>query len=798
MVSTTRPLTYFILALVASLAVPVRADEANASFLVASGHYARQRWEYAALEFAELLRGQPDHPRAVDARFYLGESLVQLGRYDEARDQFRAVLRAAPEGPHAPQALFRCGETAYLAGRLPAAASALDQLTRTFPGHPLNAAALSYLGNLDLRGKAPVRALGRFALALEVYPEAASQSDCFLGVAMALEQCGDAEGAARFYGQVAAGEASEAAPRARLRLGLLQAVSGRFDAALATLDGLEAWSVDPEWRTRVQFARGSVLQRGKRYKLAARQFDLVLDGPWADNALLEKIKMAAESGDDGMLESEAERFRRDFRASPLAADVQFVVASRYVGQQRYAAAVQPLEAYLEVAGATDKRPQCLGQLALCHARLGQWSAARARYQQLLDERAGAEIVLPTSLELAQRASAEGDWAWSRKLFQRVLAAASVYRQAVASHPAARWYAQSLLGIARLQADRGRLDEARTAYERLLRERPDFEQAGDAVFELAWLLRELGQSSRALALFGRLHDEYPASRHWPEATYLLAEAACDAKDYQRARELLAPFCPPETLVAPAAGPVACRVLYLRGQIAASEKQWDLVDKYMTAVVDRFPENELRRRAGYWAAEAVFRQEDHDRAAERFDRLLAETEGPQEAWFAVVPLRRAQIFAQQEHWPETMALARQILRDYPEFNRQYEVDYLIGRCHAGLGELDQARQAYLRVIRSPEGGGTKTAAMAQWMIGESYLHQKDYTRAKREFLRTEILYAYPEWRARALLEAGKCCELEGRWPQACELYTELLTRYRQTDARLEAAQRLHVAKLRSTQR
>ena len=69
MVSTTRPLTFFILALVASLAVPVRADEANASYLVASGHYARQRWEYAALEFTELLRGQPNHPRAGDAQF---------------------------------------------------------------------------------------------------------------------------------------------------------------------------------------------------------------------------------------------------------------------------------------------------------------------------------------------------------------------------------------------------------------------------------------------------------------------------------------------------------------------------------------------------------------------------------------------------------------------------------------------------------------------------------------------------------------------------------------------------------
>ena len=88
-------------------------------------------------------------------------------------------------------------------------------------------------------------------------------------------------------------------------------------------------------------------------------------------------------------------------------------------------------------------------------------------------------------------------------------------------------------------------------------------------------------------------------------------------------------------------------------------------------------------------------------------------------------------------------------------------------AARGELTDARAAYEKVIRSETGGKTETAAMAQWMIGESYFHQKNYESALREYLRLEILYAYPTWQAAALLQAGKCSEHLGQWKQAAEL-------------------------------
>ena len=87
------------------------------------------------------------------------------------------------------------------------------------------------------------------------------------------------------------------------------------------------------------------------------------------------------------------------------------------------------------------------------------------------------------------------------------------------------------------------------------------------------------------------------------------------------------------------------------------------------------------------------------------------------------------------------------------------------------------------------------MAQWMIGETYMHQKNYEQARREYLRGEILYAYPDWQARSLLEAGKCYELAGEWQQAVELYVKLAKKYPDTDSTEEADRRVHVARQRA---
>ena len=130
------------------------------------------------------------------------------------------------------------------------------------------------------------------------------------------------------------------------------------------------------------------------------------------------------------------------------------------------------------------------------------------------------------------------------------------------------------------------------------------------------------------------------------------------------------------------------------------------------------------------------------------------------------------------------AAAIAANDPDFEQQYEADYLLGRALAMLGEFQQARAAYCRAIDAPTAAGTETAAMAQWMIGESYLHQDRYEDAAREYLRTESLHEWPEWQAAGLVQAAKCYELLERPRPASETRARLLAKYGETTWAAEA--------------
>ena len=149
---------------------------------------------------------------------------------------------------------------------------------------------------------------------------------------------------------------------------------------------------------------------------------------------------------------------------------------------------------------------------------------------------------------------------------------------------------------------------------------------------------------------------------------------------------------------------------------------------------------------------------------------------------------QLLVRENQWDGAYQIVAKIASDFPGFEQQYEADYVLGRCLANQADFEVARCAYGNVIRSPAGGKTETAAMAQWMIGESYFHQKEYALALREYLRLEILYAYPTWQAAALLQAGKCQELLGETGEAEQLYQRIVTAYPKTPFAEQARQKL----------
>ncbi len=308
-----------------------------------------------------------------------------------------------------------------------------------------------------------------------------------------------------------------------------------------------------------------------------------------------------------------------------------------------------------------------------------------------------------------------------------------------------------------------------------------------------MLRELNRPEESDQRFQTLHKEHRESRYWADATFRLAERAQAAKRYDETMRLL-----DELAAAQSDQKQAPHVLYLKGQAAAAQEQWADVIEIMRPLTESAEDSPFKPLAEYWTAEAFYRKGDLDTACERLDDLAAKVGASREPWTAMVSLRRAQILAHQKKWKEAQELASSIVGRWPQFDQQYEADYLVGRAMAARGELTDARAAYQKVIRSEIGGKTETAAMAQWMIGETYFHQKNYETALREYLRLEILYDYPTWQAAALLQAGKCSEHLGQWKQAADLYQRIVKEFAETSFVEEAQMRLAAARARLASR
>src|SRR5690606_26300871 len=110
-------------------------------------------------------------------------------------------------------------------------------------------------------------------------------------------------------------------------------------------------------------------------------------------------------------------------------------------------------------------------------------------------------------------------------------------------------------------------------------------------------------------------------------------------------------------------------------------------------------------------------------------------------------------------------------HPDSPLAYHLNLVQGRAHQNQAHFDEARAAFGKVVDSPHGKGTETAAKAQLFIAESFLLQKDYQRAFEEYYRV-LLYGFPELQSAALYQAGQCEEMLKQWQGAAKSYRQLL--------------------------
>ncbi len=557
----------------------------------------------------------------------------------------------------------------------------------------------------------------------------------------------------------------------------------QYDEALQTLGRVEASPDNVEFAAGVEVARATVLFSLAKYEeaiVAQRKYLLLQpDGPDAAKCRAElAVALAHQEKFDEALAVRETLVEKHDDPQILLPTTHFLAEAAYAAQRREVA--EQLFRELARDGNPDEFiEKGLYGLAWIQSEAGQRDESAETFKRLVAR-------FPESSHAAEAAYMR---AQSLEQAGRKLPALTTYQTVVDSFPNSKYVVDSLLAAARLHArydDPEHKTESIRLFQRFLDDYPDHEQRAGALYEMAWVHYEAQQTELADAAFTKIHEQFPDSQYWGDVTYRLAEQAARDKDHERARHLT-----DDLIAAQVSGEILCHGLYLRGQLAADGNDWKSVSQFMGRIVQEYPESTLQLPASYWAAEASFRQRQWEQAQNEFEQLARRVADRDEAWMAMIPLRRAQMLVRGKKWEEALEVAAPVAERFPNFQQQFEVDYIIGRAQASLGRFDSARSSYQRVIQSPTGSRTEVAAMSQWMIGESYFHQHKFDAAIKSYHRVETLYDVPRWQAAALLQAGKCYERKADWESAIKLYAELLRNYAKTPFSDDASKRLRLA-------
>jgi TolA-binding protein len=570
----------------------------------------------------------------------------------------------------------------------------------------------------------------------------------------------------------------------------------------------------------------------------------------ADACLLGKLRIAVEQHRYADCVSLADELAAKSPESPLLPQAQLAKGQSLVALDRHAEAVAPLEQLLNRKPAEqtpgEVRSEALAALAICNARLEHFEQSENNLRALRGQQPGGQLLANASAQVAELAGRAGqtklagelfaalaqdkdsrgvacrgllalawrhfeaeEWTSAADVCQRLLAqdanvelaaeaallrgrslehlnqndsALAMYTLVIDRYRASKHEAEALWRAARLHDSLRHSKEAIELYARLVDDHPDFGERDAALYRRAWLLGDLHQADVANEVFAQLRREYPASRYAADAALRLAESAIEARRFDQAQELVASITLPD---APPA--IRQQALYLQGRAHMLEGQWSAAQASLTKLVETFPDSELALSAAYLIAESTFQQGQFEQALDRLNDLAQRTKERNEPWSAMVELRRAQALAHMKEWEKSLESAEAIGKRFPNFEQQYEVDYLIGRALAATADFSGAREAYARVIASPQGSKTATAAMAQWMIGESFFHQENYPAALAEYAKLDGRYPFPRWQAAALLQAGKCHERMGQWRSAAEAYDRLTKDFSASEFGEEVARR-----------
>ncbi len=579
------------------------------------------------------------------------------------------------------------------------ASSELSAFRRANPEHPnagealfLEAKAMLALGRKD-------EATRLFRTLFRQYPDHPKAEEAQLQLAQQFLEDGAID---RARGQLQA--VLEAVPnrplaaRALYQLGTAEQELGNLETALTNFQRVVSEYPD------------ATVAPGALYTAAALQVEL------------QQYKDAADS---------YEQLASQYPQTAYADNVGTALGEVYYTLGRYEAAVDELRGRLsQLSG--DARARGLFFIAESLNQLDEYEAARARYQQLVNEFADSPYVPSAHYGTGWAYHEQSQYDAAARSFARAQAGA---RDSLARK--ATYYEAVNLSLS------GQPETARERHRRFVSTWPESDLTDPSQYEIGILSYRLGDYEAAISAFRRLREAHPTSSRTGEALYWQGNAYLATDALEQAEQAYSQ--------AEAQGTVPDSVqVELRFQ-----KAWSLYqqDRHAEAaplfleVADASSAAGRRGDALFWAADSFYEMGESSRAQDLFDRYVSEYSGGDHLPAAQYSLAWT-YFEQQRYRSAARAfnrflrISRTVDSDVPY---RQDAQLRLADSHYALKEYGEAISAY----RAVRGEGEDYAL---FQTGQALNFAGQTQRAIDAFSRLANQFPDSPWHADALYRMG----------------------------------------------
>jgi TolA-binding protein len=404
---------------------------AAARYDLALAYRAAGRTREADTMLSQLADSEHDAVGA-DARFLMGQGLVERGQFAQAIAPLQQYLQANPSGDVADHALAHLATAQIGQGRLDEAGKTLAQLVVRFPRSKTLAPTRERLAEAALDRNQLELARELFSLVLghgehdlatddrkNAQPDPATRARAQVGLGRALWRLGKpAEAAAHFGDFLQQPANSPLAASVALERAGAQAAGGQTDAALASYREVQDRYPRSRESLQAELARARLLASTGRSDDAANIFAALLSrndkqkdldglGAGRDVLMAERAWALVDARKTAEADAVFGEILHDFPESPSAADARFNLAesaSQAGNHKEVVRLLSPLLAIRAGSGETSAQvhrnepaagnparimPLVLLRLGRTQLELGDWPAAEATVGRLISEYPGA-------------------------------------------------------------------------------------------------------------------------------------------------------------------------------------------------------------------------------------------------------------------------------------------------------------------------------------------------------------------------------------------------------------------------